>query len=48
MTAWPPAAVVISWLVAFFVGADEQTAAELAQMKGQTPQPSTTLAEFGD
>jgi hypothetical protein len=29
------AAVVIFWPAAFFVGGDEQTAAELAQMKGQ-------------
>ena len=29
------AAVVIFWPAAFFVGGDKQTAAELAQMKGQ-------------
>jgi len=29
------AAVVIFWLAAFFIGGDKQTAAELAQMKGQ-------------
>jgi hypothetical protein len=28
-------AVVIFWPAAFFVGGDKQTAAELAQMKGQ-------------
>ena len=31
----PPAAIVIFWPAAFFVGGDKQTAAELAQMKGQ-------------
>ena len=29
------AAIVIFWPAAFFVGGDKQTAAELAQMKGQ-------------
>ena len=29
------AAVIIFWPAAFFVGGDKQTAAELAQMKGQ-------------
>jgi hypothetical protein len=29
------AAVVVFWPAAFFVGGDKQTAAELAQMKGQ-------------
>lgn len=34
--AWATgAAVVIFWPAAFFVGGDKQTAAELAQMKGQ-------------
>jgi hypothetical protein len=30
-----PAAIVIFWPAAFFVGGDKQTAAELGQMKGQ-------------
>src|ERR1700680_1541882 len=30
-----PAAIVICWPAAFFVGGDKKTAAELAQMKGQ-------------
>jgi hypothetical protein len=32
---WTTAAVVIFWPAAFLVGGDKQTAAELAQMKGQ-------------
>jgi hypothetical protein len=30
-----PAAIAVFWPAAFFVGGDKQTAAELAQMKGQ-------------